>query len=73
MQIASIVRDEAEEIFDRIDGNGDRSISFGEYAELMLEMDHARQESELRSEFDRIDTDRDGRLSFDEFFVWLNR
>ena len=39
MQIANFAQDEIEETFARIDENGDRRISFGEFARLMLEMD----------------------------------
>ena len=73
MQIANFLRDEAEEMFDRVDKNGDQKISFDEYAELMLEMDHTRSAADLRSGFDAIDTDRDGLVSFDEFYAWLTR
>ncbi len=48
MQIATIANDEIEE-FDRIDGNGDRSITFEEFSRLMLEMDHAKPATELAS------------------------
>ena len=70
MQIANFAQDEIEETFARIDENGDRRISFGEFARLMLEMDHARSESALQASFDAIDTDHDGYLSFDEFRAW---
>ena len=70
MQIANFAQDEIEETFARIDENGDRRISFSEFARLMLEMDHARSESALHTSFDAIDTDHDGYLSFDEFRAW---
>jgi Ca2+-binding EF-hand superfamily protein len=73
MQIASFVKDEVQEMFDRIDEDGDRSISFEEFAGLMLEMDHAKLNSELRACFDFIDSDHDGRVSFDEFCQWVTR
>jgi len=73
MQIVGFMQDEAKETFDRIDESGDRSISFNEYAELMLEMDHTRAAADLRSGFDAIDTDHDGVVSFDEFYAWLAR
>jgi Ca2+-binding EF-hand superfamily protein len=73
MQIASFVRDEVEEMFDRIDENGDRSISFEEYSGLMLELDHAKTDAELRTGYAAIDTDRDGRVNFEEFCRWVTR
>jgi hypothetical protein len=70
---ASCVQDEIEEMFARIDEDGDRSISFAEYARLMREMDRASPDAALRGGFDAIDTDRDGRVSFDEFRAWISR
>jgi Ca2+-binding EF-hand superfamily protein len=73
MQIASFVRDEVEEMFDRIDADGDKRISFAEYSELMLQIDHAKTDAALRSGFDVIDLDHDGIVSFDEFYAWIAR
>jgi hypothetical protein len=72
MNTAQAELDEIQEMFDRIDENGDRCINFEEYAGLMLAMDHTRSESGLRAAFDAIDTDRDGRASFDEFRAWIS-
>lgn len=72
MKTDHAVLDEIQEMFDRIDENGDRCINFEEYARLMLAMDHTRSESALRASFDAIDTDRDGRVSFDEFRAWIS-
>lgn len=71
MQIASIVKDELEEMFDRIDENGDRSISFEEFSSLMREMDHAKSAAQLRASFNAIDTNRDGQVSFIEVSNWI--
>jgi Ca2+-binding EF-hand superfamily protein len=73
MQVAGFVKDEIEQMFDRIDTNGDRSIGFDEFAGLMREMDHTRSAAELRKSYDAIDSDRDGRVSFDEFCAWIVR
>lgn len=73
MQGANRVPDDVEEIFDRVDENGDRRIDFTEFLGLMLEMDHLQSESALRVQFDAIDRDRDGRVSFEEFRAWLSR
>lgn len=70
MQITKIAQDEIDASFKRIDENGDRSISFEEFASLLLEMDHAQSESALRARFDVIDKDHDGYVSIDEFRVW---
>ena len=73
MQMASFVQDEIEEMFARVDEDGDRSISFEEYASLMLEMNRDSPRSALRVGFDAIDLDRDGRVSFEEFRAWVSR
>jgi mannose-1-phosphate guanylyltransferase len=73
MQTANAVLDEIQEMFDRIDENGDGCISYEEYASLMLEMDHDQSGSALRASFDAIDADRDGRVSFGEFRAWVAR
>lgn len=73
MQIAGIVKDEVEEMFDRIDENGDRHISFEEFSGLMRHMDHDKPDAALRATFANMDTNRDGCISFDEFFAWVAR
>jgi Ca2+-binding EF-hand superfamily protein len=70
MPVANIAQDEIEETFACIDENGDRSISFEEFATLMLEMDHAKSESALRTTFAAMDMDHDGSVSLDEFRAW---
>jgi Ca2+-binding EF-hand superfamily protein len=70
MHIANFAQAEIDESFERIDENGDRSISFEEYARLMLEIVHDRPESALRASFDAIDKDQDGRVSLEEFRAW---
>jgi Ca2+-binding EF-hand superfamily protein len=73
MTISICVQDEIEEMFDRIDEDGDRTISFEEFAGLMLEMDRAQSRAALRVSFDALDVNRDGRMSFDEFRAWVSR
>jgi Ca2+-binding EF-hand superfamily protein len=70
MHIANFAQDEIDESFERLDENGDHSISFEEFARLMHEIDHARPESTLRASFDAIDKDHDGHVSLEEFRVW---
>jgi len=64
------VLDEVEEMFERIDLDGDQSIGFEEFAKIMREIDHTRSASALRARFDAIDANRDGRVSFEEFRAW---
>lgn len=73
MQIASVFNDELEQSFDRIDQNGDRSITFEEFSALLLEMDHAMSEAERRTRFNVMDTDYDGRVNYAEFCDWVVR
>ena len=64
-------QNELEEMFERIDENGDRRISFEEFVGLRLEMDHLQTRILLRQEFDAIDLDKDGHVSFAEFSAWV--
>jgi hypothetical protein len=73
MPIANCVQDEVQEIFDRLDRDGDRSIAFEEFARLMLDVDHTSPEAALRASFDAIDLDHDGCVSFEEFRAWISR
>ena len=73
MQIANAVLDEVQEMFDRIDLDGDGYISFEEFTRLMLGMDSTRTESSLRASFEVIDTDCNGRVTFGEFRTWMSR
>jgi len=70
MHIANLAREEIDESFERIDENGDRSISFDEYARLMLEIVPALSEVSLLASFDAIDKDQDGCVSLEEFRAW---
>ena len=71
MQFTDPLQAEVEEMFDTIDGNGDRRISYSEFVCLLLDLDREWQPSAIRRQFDVIDRDRDGFLSFDEFNAWL--
>jgi len=73
MQIASFVKDEVAEMFERIDSNGDGKISFEEYSALIRVLDRTRSVTKLRAGFTAIDTDHDGHVSFDELCVWATR
>ena len=73
MQRLNVAKEELEEMFGRVDTDGDRIISFEEFTSLMRGIDHTRASAGLRSRFDEIDSDRDGRVSFDEFRAWVSR
>jgi len=72
MQRFEPVPSEIQESFDRIDEDGDRSLSFDEFKRLMLQIDHTRPVYALRARFEAMDLDRDGRVSFDEFRAWCS-
>jgi Ca2+-binding EF-hand superfamily protein len=73
MQAANLLTTEVREMFDDIDENGDRSISFDEFVALLRKLDHAKSETELWASFNAVDTNRDGQVSFDEFCAWMTR
>jgi Ca2+-binding EF-hand superfamily protein len=62
--------DEIEEMFARIDEDGDRIINYEEFTRLMRAMDRTRPAASLRDCFDAIDADHDGRVNFEEFRAW---
>jgi Ca2+-binding EF-hand superfamily protein len=71
MPHADPLRAEVEEMFETIDGNGDRRISYPDFVCLLLDLDREWQPSAIRRQFDVIDRDRDGFLSFEEFHAWV--
>ena len=73
MQPTDPTLDELQEIFDRIDSNGDGRVTFGEFKRLMLEMGSPSREEALRTSFARIDADRNGRIDIHELRTWLSR
>ena len=66
------LQNDVREMFDRIDENGDRRISFEEFAGLRQQMDHTQTRAALLREFNTIDLDRDGHVSFEEFRDWVS-
>jgi len=70
MENIQTVKRDIEEMFARIDVNGDQRISFEEFSNVLLELDHTRSAGALRADFDKIDTNQDGWVSFDEFRAW---
>jgi Ca2+-binding EF-hand superfamily protein len=71
MQTRTETLDELQEIFKRIDDNGDGRVSFDEFRALLLEMGDQRTGDALRVSFERIDADRNGRIDFEELRAWL--
>jgi len=73
MKFTVATQDELQEIFGRIDEDGDGNVSFIEFKSLMLEMGDPRGDGALRTSFTRIDTDHNGRIDFDELRTWLRQ
>ena len=73
MTVARFEKGELEEMFDRVDANGDRRIGFEEFTRLMREVDPARSEASVRAGFAAIDRNRNGEISFVEFREWIMR
>lgn len=71
MQFTTATAAELKEIFERIDDNGDGSVSFPEFRSLMHEVGDLREDAVLRASFAHVDTNHDGRIDFDELRAWL--
>ena len=70
MQRSDYLLDELEEMFDRIDEDGDRRVGFDELKSLMIEMGDPRNAGALLVSFRAMDMNHDGNISFDELRAW---
>jgi len=57
--------------FDQFDKNGDRSLDFGELAELLRKGNPSLTTKELRLLFSKVDKDGDNVVNFDEFVTYV--
>jgi Ca2+-binding EF-hand superfamily protein len=73
MRSTDSLQNELERKFDRVDGNGDGSVSFAEFKGLMVELGDRSTDGALLTSFARIDSNLDGCISFDELSAWLRR
>lgn len=73
MKFPGLDKAELEEMFARVDGNGDRRITFAEFEKLVRGIDPARPQASLATGFAAIDRDRDGEISFEEFRDWVGQ
>ena len=71
MTFSTATPEELQEIFERIDGNDDGSVTFAEFRSLMHEVGDLREDEVLRASFGRVDTNKDGRIDFSELRAWL--
>jgi Ca2+-binding EF-hand superfamily protein len=67
------VEGEYEELraaFEASDTNGNGTLQFGEFVDLLDNLGADMSEREYRIGFDAIDVDRDGRINCEEFLGW---
>jgi calmodulin len=67
------MEDEQEELraaFDASDTNGNGTLQFREFVELLDGLGAGMTEGDYRIGFEAIDTDRNGRINFTEFLGW---
>jgi calmodulin len=62
--------EELRESFRYNDSNDDGKIDFGEFVNMLNELNANVETEEARLGFDEIDTDNDNAIEFDEFVEW---
>jgi Ca2+-binding EF-hand superfamily protein len=62
--------DELRESFQYNDPNGDGKIDFGEFLQMLIDLEANVDREEARIGFDEIDLDNDHAIEFDEFIEW---
>jgi Ca2+-binding EF-hand superfamily protein len=70
MQRKDYLLGETQELFNRVDDDGDGRIDFDEFKELLLELDDRRSADACFVAFCAIDTNNDGHIGFDELRNW---
>ena len=61
---------ELRESFQYNDPNGDGKIDFGEFLQMLIDLEANVDREEARIGFDEIDIDNDHAIEFDEFIEW---
>lgn len=61
---------ELRESFQYNDPNGDGKIDFGEFVQMLDDLEANVDREEARIGFDEIDIDKDHAIEFDEFIEW---
>jgi Ca2+-binding EF-hand superfamily protein len=62
--------EELRESFRYNDFDEDGRIEFGEFLQMLEELEAGVSADEARIGFDDVDTDRDGAIRFEEFLAW---
>ena len=70
MPLSPEEREELEENFEFNDLDGDGSIEFDEFVNMMTNMDAQMSADEARIGFQAIDTNNDGVIGLEEFIDW---
>ena len=70
MTLSPEEREELEENFEFNDLDGDGSIEFDEFVNMMTNMDAQMSADEARIGFQAIDTNNDGVIGLEEFIDW---
>ena len=70
MQRKDHLLDDTQELFARVDDDGDGRIDFAEFKELLLELDDRRSADACFVAFCSIDTNNDGHIGFEELRAW---
>jgi Ca2+-binding EF-hand superfamily protein len=70
MTLSPEEREELEENFEFNDLDGDGSIEFDEFVNMMTNMDAQMSADEARIGFQSIDTNNDGVIGLEEFIDW---
>jgi Ca2+-binding EF-hand superfamily protein len=61
---------ELSESFRYNDANKDGLLEFGEFVEMLGQLEAEVSDDEARIGFDEVDSDDDGAISFEEFVAW---
>ena len=65
--------EEIKTIFEKYDTNGNGTIDWNEFRELLNELDNDLSLLDKTDTFDKVDSNHTGMISFDEFMVWWNK
>lgn len=64
--------DEIRAEFEKYDTNGNGTIDWNEFRELLSKLDKDLSLMDKTETFDKVDSNHTGMISFDEFLSWWN-
>ena len=65
-------KQELKQTFEHFDRDGNGTIDFSEFSELLNSLGSEMDDESLRIGFDVIDSDHNHQISYDEFSSWWN-